>query len=896
VTISSGVVTFLFTDIEGSTRLWEEHPEAMRLALSQHDDLLRTCIEAHGGRVFKTTGDGICAVFVDPRGAVEAVLAAQQRLPAVGLAVTDGSRPLKVRMALHTGVTEERDGDYFGRPLNRVARLLATGHGGQVLLSQTTFDLVRDGMPAETSARPLGEHRLKDLGRPESIFQLLHPELADDFLPLRSLDNPDLKHNLPQQVTSFVGREKEIGEVRLLLERTALLTLTGAGGSGKTRLALQVAADMLDGSGGGVWLVELAPLTDPKLVPATVANALGLKEEPGKQVLQTLTEHLRTKHLLLVLDNCEHLLSACATLADALLRSCPRVRILATSREGLRISGELTYRVPSLSLPDPTQPETPESLSVYEAVRLFVERAQFQVPQFSVTNQNAPALASICHRVDGIPLAIELAAIRVRSLSLEEINRKLDQRFRLLTGGSRTALPRQQTLRALIDWSYDLLNEAEKALVCRLSVFMGGWTLEAAEAVCPGEPVEEWEVLDLLTSLGDKSLVVAEQQRASTRYRLLAYYLALAERAEPQLTGPEQQAWLERLEAEHDNLRAALEFSDWKGGESGFGLRLAGALFRFWDVRGHLAEGRERLGRALARDGAGDATRRAKALIAAGNLACNLGDYEAAQSLFEESLAIRRELGDRSGIAASLLNLGSLAWRQGDFGAARARIEESLVIRRELGDPRGVALALANLGTLANSQGDYGAARALYEEGLVIQRGLGDRSSIALSLNNLGAVALSQGDYGAARVVVEESLVIRRELGDRQGVADSLFNLGNVACRQGDLGAARTLYAESLVVLREIGDREGLADSLEGTASAAAECADPLLAARLWGAAERLREELGAPLTADERPHYERATAAARAGRGVAFDRAWQEGCAMSLEQAVALALEPGDD
>ena len=346
-----------------------------------------------------------------------------------------------------------------------------------MLLSDVAYDLCRDALPPGCSIKSLGEHRLKDLGRPEEVFQLCHPGLPSDFPPLRSLDNPELKHNLPQQVTSFIGREKELAEVKALLEKSRLVTLTGCGGCGKTRLALQAAADMLDGSGDGVWLVELAPLGDPELVPQTVAGVLGMKEEPGRPLTQTLTDHLKSKLLLIMLDNCEHLLGACARLADAILRQCPRVLILATSREGLGIAGELTYRVPSLTLPDPKRDSTPESLSHYEAVRLFIERAQFQQPQFTMTDENAPALASVCYRLDGIPLAIELAAGRVRSLSVEEVNRKLDQRFRLLTGGSRTALPRQQTLRSLIDWSYDLLNEAEKSLLCRLSVFVGGWTL-----------------------------------------------------------------------------------------------------------------------------------------------------------------------------------------------------------------------------------------------------------------------------------------------------------------------------------------------------------------------------------------------------------------------------------
>ena len=429
ISLPTGTVTFLFTDIEGSTKLWEAQPQAMQLALARHDALLRDAIEQHNGYVFKTVGDAFCAAFTTATEAIAAALAAQ-------IALQGNPSPIKVRMALHTGAVESREGDYFGQPLNRVARLLSTGYGGQTLLSLASTELTRDSLPPGAELLRLGEHRLKDLGRPESVFQLCHPSLHADFAPLRSLDNPELKHNLSQQVTSFVGREQQLVEVKALLEKTRLLTLTGSGGCGKTRLALQVAAELVDRSTEGVWLVELAALTDPNLVPQAVARVLGLKEEPGKAITQTLVEYLKNKYLLLVIDNCEHLLDACAKLIDRLLSQCPRVHLLTTSREGLGIAGELAYRVPSLSSPNPRRDRTPESLSQFEAAQLFIERALFHLPTFAVTTQNAPALASVCHRLDGIPLAIELASARVRSLSLEEINSKLDQRFRLLTGGS----------------------------------------------------------------------------------------------------------------------------------------------------------------------------------------------------------------------------------------------------------------------------------------------------------------------------------------------------------------------------------------------------------------------------------------------------------------------------
>jgi predicted ATPase/DNA-binding winged helix-turn-helix (wHTH) protein len=691
------------------------------------------------------------------------------------------------------------------------------------------------------------------------------------------------KYNLPQQLTRFIGREKEIAEVRTLLDKTRLLTLTGSGGCGKTRLSLQVAAGLLKSYADGVWLVELAAVTDPHLVPQTVATGLGLKEELNRSLTQTLTVHLKSKHLLLLLDNAEHLLAACAQLAEVVLTQCAQVTMLVTSREALGIAGELTYRVPPLSMPDPKRDATPESLAKYESAQLFIERALFRMPQFAVNRENAPALAALCYRLDGIPLAIELAAARVRSMSPEELNQRLDHRFGLLTGGSRTALPRQQTLRSAIDWSYDLLNDAEQALFRRLSVFAAGWTLGAVQAFSAGPSIDEDTVLDLLTSLVEKSLVVAEERKGATRYwlletmrayardrlresgeeaewqsRHLAYFVALAEEAEPQLTGADQEAWLDRLETEHDNLRSALAWSSTAGGDRAGGVRLAGALSWFWYVRGYLGEGRGWLSGSLAAAGDGlPAASRAKALHGAGVLASEQGDYSAARALHWESLAIRRVLGDRRGIAVSLSNLGVMAEEQSDYAAARVLRQESLALFRELGDQRGVAALLNNLGVVADEQGDYAAARALHEESLAIRRHLGDRMGIAISLNNLGLVARGQGEYAGAHELHGEALAIRCELGDRRGIAASLEGLANVA------------FA----------------------------LAKPYRAARCWGAAERLREEIGAPLPLSERARYDNQVAAGRAASNddPAFELAWREGRAMSLEQAIVFALRTHD-
>lgn len=975
--LPNGTVTFLFTDIEGSTRLWEACPDAMRPALARHDLLLRLAIEEREGHVFKTMGDAFCAAFHTAADALNAAMTAQQALHSE---IWPEPVTIKVRMALYTGDAELQDGDYFGQALNRISRLLNAGHGGQTLLSRTTEELARDALPPLVTLENRGEHRLRDLNQPETIFQAHHPALPAAFPPLKSLDNPALPNNLPLQLTSFIGRAKEMADVKNLLDATRLLTLTGGGGCGKTRLSLEVATDALEHFPDGVWLVELAPISDPALVTQTVASVLNLAEQAGKPLLQTLTETLKAKKLLLLLDNCEHLLTACARLTEALLRSCPNVKIIASSREGLGIAGEQAYRVPSLSLPDIRQTATPESIGQYESARLFIDRALLSKTEFIVTRQNAPALASVCHRLDGIPLAIELAAARIRSLAVEEINVRLDNRFRLLTGGSKTALPRQQTLRAAIDWSYDLLKTPERLLLARLSVFVGGWTLAAAEQVGAGagcwvlgvgntanadenqnddSVIEEWEIFDLLTSLVDKSLVVAETQAETTRYRLLEsvreygcdlltrseenaavsekhrdYFLELAETARPKLRGAEQAQWLAILEEEHDNLRQALTFclQETEAGEAG--LRLGAALQQFWITRGHLREGRESLTAALAHPAAQDYTKaRSEALNGAGVLAYRQGDYAAARSLHEESLVIRlalgdrqgsaasygnlgnvayeqsdyalaralqekrleigRELGDRQGNAASLGNLGNVAYKQGDYALARTRFEESLAIQREAGDKRGIAISLLNLGLMACEQSDYDAARSLYGESLAIKRELGDRQGIAISLFNLGSIASDQGDYALARSLQEESLQLRRELGDRQGIAASLGNLGILAYRHGDYDTARTMQKESLTLRQEIGDRQGAAGSLEAFAFLAVKEKQEESAARLWGAADALREVLGSPLAPHERERYEVEAAAAQKALGAAaFAALFQEGRALTLEQAILFALE----
>jgi predicted ATPase/class 3 adenylate cyclase/Tfp pilus assembly protein PilF len=905
-----GTVTFLFTDIEGSSKLWEQYPDAMSAVLAQHNALLRQVIEAHRGYIFKLWGDAVYAAFDRATDALNAAVEAQRELSRRSWGKLGSVR---VRMALHTGAAEARDGDYFGPTLNRCARLLAAAHGGQILLSAATEELVRDALPPGVSLHSLGQHRLKDLQRPEHIFQVVHPDLPREFSSLRTLNA--VPNNLPIQLTSFIGREREMREVKALLTQTRLLTLTGSGGCGKTRLALQVAADLLEDYPDGVWFIDLSVLTDPALVPGTVVATLGIHEEPGRAALTTLAEALKPRTLLLILDNCEHLVGACAQLAETLLQTCPNLRIVATSREALGIAGEVAWRVPSLSLPQPHELAHPDSLAritQYEAIRLFIERAEAASSDFRVTPHNLRAIVQICQRLDGIPLAIELAAARVKALSVEQIASRLDDRFRLLTGGSRTALPRQQTLRAMMDWSYELLNERERMLFRRLSAFAGGFTLEAAEAVCADEQIPSYEIVDLLTNLVSKSLVVFRDEEA--RYKLLEtvrqyardklletgeaarvrdrhrdWFVAFAERAESALQGPDQALWLKRLETEHDNLRAALE---WSSADAETGLRLASALWPFWYLRGYVSEGREWLKQFLEKAAGAPSPLRAKALYGASMLARAQDDYLQATALLEESLELYRAAKDKRGVASALGNLGVIAFARGDYARATRLHEESLEHFRELGDRVGMASALSELGNVAMYQGDLAQAEKLLEEGLALSRAAQDDQGIALALRRLGAVLWQKGERARAKALLQESLELYRELGAVPGLASVLNSLGMVALSEGDASRAGTLLRESLMKYRDVGDKWHIALCLDRLARVAAAQGEWERAARLLGAEEALRETIGAPLPPSERNGREETLQRAHEHLGEElFAAAWADGYAMKLDHAIAFAL-----
>lgn len=737
-----------------------------------------------------------------------------------------------------------------------------------------------------------------------TAFPLAYPDQS----PNRTAHAPIL----PVPLSRFIGREREIATLTRLLNTMSLITLTGPGGAGKTRLALQVTADHAPRFSHHICWVELAALTDPALVPQAIATAVGMSEEEDRPPMAPLAAVFAAPSLL-ILDNCEHLIAACALLAASLLRACPNLHILATSREPLRVPGEMIWRVPPLALPEAMP--TVASLAESEAVQLFVERARGRLPNFALTEENAAAVATICQRLDGMPLALELAAVRVAVLPVGQLAARLDDALRVLTLGERTAPPRQQALRATLDWSHALLTATERAAFRRLAVFAAGWELEAAEAVCGAEAIARADVLELLGQLVEKSLVTMAEEGGAARYQMLEvvrqyaaerltasgeaedtrrrhalYYLAMIVEPDIPLSGTAQAAWVERLEREHDNLRAALHWAV-KQEEAETALRLVGSLWPFWEARGYLREGRRWLAAALAMPGVTPPTLRGKALRGAGLLATWQADYAAVWALHEESLALYRALGDKDGIANTLENLGLVARERGDYPAAWSLHEESLTIRRSLGDRRGIAGALNNLGLVARGRGEYAAARVLFDEGLAINRSLGDRPGIANILSNLGMVVQWQGDYPAARALHEESLIIRRDLGDRRGIAISLINLGLVAYRQEDYAAAWTLHQESLAIKRALGSG-GIAESLEGLAAVAGALGEATRAARLLGAAAALRTMRMAPLPPDERADQEHWIARVRAGLDpVIWGADWTAGAAMPIEEVIAEAL-----
>ena len=810
---ASAVKTILFTDIEGSSRLWEREPERMAAALAGHDRLLRAEVAKRGGNVVKSTGDGMLATFRDPHGALAAVVGLQLALRDAG---ATAGLPLRVRAGLHAGVVEDRDGDSFGNAVNRAARVTTAAHGGQVLATQAVAELVRDGLPDGIRLRDLGTVRLRDLLTPERVYQVDHDDLPRDFPALRTLES--IPNNLPQQLTSFVGREAELAAVKDALSGTRLLTLFGIGGVGKTRLSLQVAADVVASYPDGVWFVELAPIGDARLVPQVVASALGVREDAGRPVLDALLQHVRDRTLLIVLDNCEHVIDACATLVHQLLQAAPGVRIVASSRERFNIAGEAVHAVPPLAIPSSGTAPSPADAAASEAVQLFVERARSILPAFALTDRNLPAVVEICRRLDGIPLALELAAARLRALPVEEIAARVDDRFRLLASGDRTALPRQKTLRALIDWSHDLLSEPERVLFRRLAVFAGGFTLDAVESVARDGAIAEGDVLDLLAGLVDKSLVTldadagrygmletvrqyamekldASGEGAAVRERHLDYYLSLIEKGDAGLPPDEESRWLERVDRARENVLAAHAWSLHAPDAGERSYRLVFAMRHHWFARGQLD-----LGHRLSLDTVANGPRepagaeRGRALWVAGQISALTARYAEAQSFLEESLRIARSQGDRA-MEARVLNVLALALMgQGDSAGAARHCERTLEIAREMGDERRIVMASNALAQIRRREGDLDRAEALYRDAMTLSRKLGNREMECIVLLNLTMVAIQRGDPCGAVDPLREVIAFVAETKSPQAM-QSLFEVAaGLAASRGEWERAARLF------------------------------------------------------------------------------------------------------
>lgn len=869
----SGMVAFLFTDVEGSTARWERDRDAMAVAIDRHFALLRAAIEAQGGVLFKIVGDAVQAAFPVAPHAVAAAFAAQRAL----LAEDWGEiGPLRVRMALHAGEAEpDARGDYLAPALNRLSRLLSTGYGGQVLLSHAVQQLSRNALPEGCLLRDLGQHRLRDLLEPEQVFQLLHPDLPTDFPPLKSLDARP--NNLPRQPTPFLGREGEVAEVVRLLrdDQVQLLTLTGPGGSGKTRLALQAAAEALDAFPDGTTFVPLAPVSDPALVPSAAAQALLVPEQGGRPVTDVLREHLAKKRFLLILDNCEHLLEAAARLAADLLASCPGLTVLATSRSPLRLRAEQEWEVPPLEMPPrPPPPPTAEQISPRAAVRLFIERAQAIRPDFTVDNESAPAVAEICWRLDGLPLAIELAAARVRLFSPDALLARLGKSLPFLTGGARDAPARQRTLRDAIAWSHDLLDPEEQTIFRRLAVFAGGFTLEAAEAV--GNPGGALDILGLVEQLSEHSLLrqddgagqasdeprfemmetvrefAAEQlaesgEDAAMRDAHAAAFAALAEQARAGMLGPDEAAWHARLTAEHANVRAAL---GWllERQQAEIALAVAIGMRRFWEFRYHYAEGIGWLERTLAAAGPAPARTRGWGLRSLGNLVFVNGDARRAGELFEEALAIFRKEGDDEGINLALASLAIVRTALGEVAAARAAAEEGLAVSRRIGDGRGEAYALRGIGFAASVEGDLPAAEVAYEDALAAFRKIGEHWAVLNMLTELGSLALRQGNLARARKLGEESRARARAKEDVPLELHADVLLGRVALEEGDLNVAESLIARAANGFTSLGEDLWAAAADHALAAVAARRGDMARARRLTGKAIALQRPSSTPI------------------------------------------------
>ncbi len=908
--LPTGTVTFLFTDIEGSTERWDADRAAMQDALRRHDALMRDVIESHNGYIFKTVGDAFCAVFSTTSDALQAAVTAQRALCAENWDTVSG---LRVRMALHHGVSDERDHDYFGPTLNTVARILAVAHGTQIVMSGIVANLAQGALPAHGKLRDLGYHQLKGLVSRERIFQLVLPDLPEDFPPLRSLNS--LPNNLPRQLTSFIGQKETISEIKSLVAQASLVTLVGSGGIGKTRAALQSAVELLEAFPDGVWLAEFAPISDPKLVVSTIASLFNVEDTGGpKPLIDTLVRSLKNSLALIVLDNCEHVIAAAADAVDRILRYCPNVRILATSREPLRVAGEQAYHLPFLPVPPATSYLSADEAIKYDAVALFAARAQSVQKNFALTDTNASVVADIVRRLDGIALAIELAAPRTNVLSVEQLAQRLDERFNILTGGSRSAMPRQQTLRALIAWSYDLLNDRERMLLRTLSVFRGGCNLQAACEVCAEGGEADWQLLNLLGALVDKSLLVTEQDGAEQRYRLLestrefaaeqlehrnesqnvahrycTYFCALAERASNVYWETNTHEWLSQARSDLENYRAAIHWGLLRENDVESGAAIVANLAPLW-YDAFRKEGRELVDVALRilREDAPEHLRGC-VLFAAASVRGGSGQQ---REMLERAVEIFKTSGDRLRHAVALRMLAYTLQGAGRLGEAQSIVDEALAEARVLQIPRLVALTLVYKGTILMDTGLRAEANALLQEAVALLLPYGDRQRTGTALSAFAELRFAQQDVAGAVATIREALAICRQLRSESRMSTALANLAAYLLAQGAPREAWRGAREALELSVRAGDAWIAAITLQHLAECSARNGDSLRAARLVGFGDRVYEREGSAREPTEQRGYERIMGMLHDSLSQEqLDAALAEGATLDEASAVAQAL-----
>jgi predicted ATPase/class 3 adenylate cyclase len=918
----TGPLTFLFTDLENSTPLWEQFPDEMEITSARHDALMRAVIDQHRGRVVKTTGDGFHAVFESPIDGVAAALSGQQAINAEHWPEATG--PLKVRIGLHTGESQEREGDYYGPEVNLAARVMGIGYGGQILLSEITATLVKRSLPENCSLTDLGEHRLKGISATVQIHQLCHPDLAAEFPALKSLAT--FKHNLHRQLSTFIGREKELVEVKRLLKNTPLLTLLGPGGTGKTRLMLQAAEEVIEDYPDGVWLVELAPLTDPDQIPERAAAALNVQEQPGRKIFDTLADYLRRKELLLLLDNVEHIVQESAEFAEKLLEHCPGLTILVTGREALFIDGETTIQIPPLSLPKEEQ--TLEEIAGSEGVQLFVERARTVRPDFALSGRNGATIAEIVRRLDGIPLALELAAARLRMLTIEQINEHLNDRFRLLTGGRRTALPRQQTLQALIDWSWQLLDQEERTLLRRLSVFSGGWDLEAAQTVTGFDPLDAFDVFDKLEQLINKSLItVAYPSGGEARYGMLEsihqfaqdqllesgegvtvrdrhadYFVRFAQESEYHLIRQTMLPRVNRILLEMDNLRAVLIWTLDDSPE--LALRMSSALLYHWAHWIHPTEASNWLETSI------DKTRSLlesqpgedlvedliKAYIGLGIVYSLFGENLKSVALMDEGIALAREYGDLEHMTTGI------AWRINILIVNRYEIspewEREVDRALEISEHYGYEisegwLSLVKFFLYVYNKGEFAKGLQHFQRVIQIAANFNNPRTNGNVLQIQARMAAFQGDTETAKDYFLKAIDDFRAINDQRNILHSKSDLAHLLRRSGNIQEALPLYRETIKRWQEEGSLPALAHQLECFAYMAIASGNYEHGARLLGRAHATREELKAHSTDPlEIADLEQAIEQLAGAMGEdERDRVMAEGSEMSMEEAMALAL-----